>query len=164
MVQAVTPWPYSLSYYYMCQPKSSHVLPPPPPTLLSLGEDIFIYRAVAFDRDEGRNAEIKYVLRNAKRTPNIRVDSATGKIFSTAELTAGQNIELQVSSLVSLTQQLFYICKATTSKRGKKQLFLTLFEYVVLTLIKMHANPQDTEQKTRYSSCLLTQFAIKPIP
>ena len=80
------------------------------------GEDIFIYRVVAFDKDEGRNAEIKYVLKYPRKTPTIRVDSSSGKIYSTATLLAGQSIELQVQLLMFIV-----IEKKTTKNRKKRE-------------------------------------------
>ena len=78
------------------------------------GEDIFIYRVVAFDKDEGRNAEIKYVLKYPRKTPTIRVDSSSGKIYSTATLLAGQSIELQVQLLM------FIVIEKKNKKQKKK--------------------------------------------
>lgn len=59
------------------------------------GEDIFIYRVVAFDQDEGRNAAITYSLKVPKGS-QFRIDPDTGKIFSTQELKRG-SFDLLVS-------------------------------------------------------------------
>ncbi|RUS73770.1 hypothetical protein EGW08_018463, partial [Elysia chlorotica] len=90
------------------------------------GEDIFIYRAVAFDMDEGRNADIKYVLKYPRKTPTIRVDSATGKIFSTASLEAGHTIELQI--------------KAVDGGEPSKRASMRLFVRVIAPEVDMFSN------------------------
>lgn len=59
------------------------------------GEDIFIYRVIAHDQDEGRNAEVIYSLKTPKDS-QFRVDPVTGKIYSTQELKRG-SFELLVS-------------------------------------------------------------------
>ena len=62
------------------------------------GDDIFVYRALAFDKDEGRNALISYTLRGAKKS-TFRVDQKSGEIYSTTDLKSDEYYELMVSTL-----------------------------------------------------------------
>ncbi|XP_059170799.1 protocadherin Fat 1-like isoform X3 [Physella acuta] len=59
------------------------------------GSDLFVYRAYAFDRDEGRNANLTYEFTNAQDRP-FRIDRYSGKIYATADLVADRKFEMGV--------------------------------------------------------------------
>ncbi|KAL5013005.1 hypothetical protein ScPMuIL_011556 [Solemya velum] len=48
--------------------------------------DIPVYRALAVDRDEGRNADITYSLKGDKSSSQFRINSKTGMVYSTKDL------------------------------------------------------------------------------
>ncbi|PVD34226.1 hypothetical protein C0Q70_05492 [Pomacea canaliculata] len=57
--------------------------------------DILVYRTLAYDVDEGPNAEITYTLRSTL-DDQFFISSRTGEIFSRKDLVAGQNFDLTV--------------------------------------------------------------------
>uniref|UniRef100_A0A2C9M9H4 Uncharacterized protein n=1 Tax=Biomphalaria glabrata TaxID=6526 RepID=A0A2C9M9H4_BIOGL len=59
------------------------------------GDDIFVYRALAYDRDEGRNANLSYSLVNYKDS-QFRIEKETGKIYSLKDLKVDDSFELTV--------------------------------------------------------------------
>lgn len=56
--------------------------------------DIFVYRTVAYDADEGPNAEITYSLRSQQE--QFYINNKTGEIFSRKSLVANASIEFTV--------------------------------------------------------------------
>lgn len=73
--------------------------------------DILVYRTLAYDVDEGPNAEITYTLRSTL-DDQFFISSRTGEIFSRKDLVAGQNFDLTVSGwkelVVSLCFHVFF--------------------------------------------------------
>ncbi|KAK7449354.1 hypothetical protein BaRGS_00040023, partial [Batillaria attramentaria] len=57
--------------------------------------DLFVYRTVAYDPDEGPNAEVSYTLRGGLNS-QFYVNSKTGEIFSKRDLQPGQTFEITV--------------------------------------------------------------------
>ncbi|XP_076446580.1 protocadherin Fat 1-like isoform X2 [Babylonia areolata] len=61
--------------------------------------DIFIYRTVAYDRDEGPNAEVTYTLRSSSQASQFYVNSTTGEIYSRKDLKKGDVFDIVVRAM-----------------------------------------------------------------
>ncbi|CAL1526834.1 unnamed protein product [Lymnaea stagnalis] len=59
------------------------------------GEDIFVYRALAYDRDEGKNANITYTIASPKNSP-FRIERYSAKIYATRDLSVGDSFDLMI--------------------------------------------------------------------
>lgn len=60
------------------------------------GHAVFIYRTVAYDRDEGPNAEVTYSQKIGELEDQFFINNKTGEIFSKQDLIAGHVFELTV--------------------------------------------------------------------
>ena len=57
-----------------------------------------IHRTVAYDRDEGPNAEVTYTLKGSQNS-QFYINSTTGEIFSRKDLSPGELFDVTVSHL-----------------------------------------------------------------
>ena len=55
-----------------------------------------IHRMVAYDRDEGPNAEVTYMLKGSQ-TSQFYINSTTGEVFSRKDLSPGEVFDVTVS-------------------------------------------------------------------
>ena len=63
-----------------------------------------LYRVVAFDRDQGPNADIDYSIKSGRGNGRFSIHPKTGVIFSKKDFVAGSKYDLIVSSsLLSLS-------------------------------------------------------------
>lgn len=55
------------------------------------------FQVLAFDRDIGRNAEIRYQIKSGKGRYKFKIDNATGMVYAQKGFEPGQEYELNVS-------------------------------------------------------------------
>ncbi|XP_076467657.1 protocadherin Fat 1-like [Babylonia areolata] len=80
-------------------------------------QDIFIHRMVAFDRDEGPNAVIRYTLKSSQKS-QFFINRLTGEIFSRKQLKAGDIFDITVRATDN----------GTDRRRSQQKIRLTVLE------------------------------------
>lgn len=60
-------------------------------------KDVPLYRVIAYDLDEGDNADIDYSLKQSKNTGRFSIHPKTGMIYSAKDFEAGSQYDVTVS-------------------------------------------------------------------
>ena len=69
------------------------------PALSAGRHDMPLYRVVAFDSDQGPNADIDYSIKSGRGNGRFSIHPKTGVVYSKREFVAGTKYELIVSNI-----------------------------------------------------------------
>lgn len=74
--------------------------------------EAFFLQVLAFDKDEGKNAEIQYSIRAGKGKTKFRIHNTTGMVYAHKGFEPGQEYELYVCKThICRTRAAIYIIK-----------------------------------------------------
>ncbi|XP_049820796.1 fat-like cadherin-related tumor suppressor homolog isoform X5 [Aethina tumida] len=72
-----------------------------------------VMRVLAFDRDEGANAELRYHIKSGKGRSKFKIDNSTGMVYAQKGFEAGQEFELNIKATDNGNTSKSCICKVS---------------------------------------------------
>nr|XP_022919754.1 fat-like cadherin-related tumor suppressor homolog isoform X3 [Onthophagus taurus] len=75
----------------------------------------FVFRALAFDKDEGRNAEISYSIKSGKGRNKFKIDNSTGIVYAHKGFEVGQEYDINIKATDNGETPKSVVCRLSVS-------------------------------------------------